>query len=552
MRPLVTTTTMTKSKTGKGVKIGIMALLFSLLAGTAALAFGAVEAGQAYAVPYLGNRNMVWIFAQLHLNLGAFILGAPMFVVLAEWLGARNKNPIFAERYMRLAKEVTKVMLVGYSFTALSGGALALLLYGLYPDVMAHIGSKYSTLLYVVYPLLFILETFLLYVYWYTWDSLKDRVAIHILIGVLLNVVGITLMFGINSVASYMLTPVKDVTAGFWDIFFNFTMWPLNLHRLIANITFGGFVVGLIAAIMYLTSKKEEDRAFYDWMGFVGNLIGAAAFMFLPMAGYLYAYEVYQYDASLGVYMMSDRLSMFFETQGMLVGALFIAANLYIWMSIKRIEGAQQFEPYLKAGFIILLVCSAIWLTPRSFMATMLPEPDFVGNVADFELPGHLGFMALMPMKKTAAFLSIAVILMSYLLYHRALKGATIQWGRINPASQYVLIFLGFTAIYTMGLMGAVREMARKFWHVYLVLRDNTVDAFTPTLASASLMIAFNTLLFFGLIGFMIWIGLKVGHGKGTWRPTQDVSTGVLAEQPTSDGSSISATRDPSIGEGER
>ena len=41
-------------------------------------------------------------------------------------------------------------------------------------------------------------------------------------------------------------------------------------------------VAGLIAAYMFMGAKKEEDRAYYDWMGFVGNMIGVGALLFLP------------------------------------------------------------------------------------------------------------------------------------------------------------------------------------------------------------------------------------------------------------------------------
>ena len=67
---------------------------------------------------------------------------------------------------------------------------------------------------------------------------------------------------------------------------------PLNLHlprrqRHVRRICGRG----LIAAYMYMGAKKEEERAYYDWMGFVGNLIGVGALLFLPFMGYLLAYE---------------------------------------------------------------------------------------------------------------------------------------------------------------------------------------------------------------------------------------------------------------------
>jgi cytochrome bd-type quinol oxidase subunit 1 len=57
-----------------------------------------------------------------------------------------------------------------------------------------------------------------------------------------------------------------------------------------------------------------------------------------------------------------------------------------------------------------------------------------------------------------------------------------------------------------MGLMGYVRSGLRQHWHVYGVIRDNSVDAFTPTLGFATQVISVTVLAFFLLIGFVFWI----------------------------------------------
>ena len=81
-----------------------------------------------------------------------------------------------------------------------------------------------------------------------------------------------------------MLTPpVSLENSGLWDLINNATWSGLNLHRFVANITFGGFMVALFAAMMFLTARRDEDRAFYDWMGFTGNFIGVATMMLLPL-----------------------------------------------------------------------------------------------------------------------------------------------------------------------------------------------------------------------------------------------------------------------------
>ena len=79
-------------------------------------------------VPLIGARAALWIVAQVHLYFAAFVLGAPIFIVICEWLGQRRRDP----RYERLAKETMKVVTIAYSFTALLGAGFAFLLMGPY------------------------------------------------------------------------------------------------------------------------------------------------------------------------------------------------------------------------------------------------------------------------------------------------------------------------------------------------------------------------------------------------------------------------------------
>jgi cytochrome d ubiquinol oxidase subunit I len=69
-----------------------------------------------------------------------------------------------------------------------------------------------------------------------------------------------------------------------------------------------------------------------------------------------------------------------------------------------------------------------------------------------------------------------------------------------------VLIFIAVTFTWLMGLMGYVRSGLRQHWHVYGVIRDQSVDAFTPTLGFATKVVSVTVLLFFLLIGFVFWI----------------------------------------------
>src|ERR1700688_4955945 len=85
--------------------------------------------------PVIGARAAVWIAAEVHLMFAAFVLGVPMFAVVAEALGIFGGEA----RYDRLAKEFTRLLLVAYSATAIWGAILVFLLSTLYPKFWAYL-----------------------------------------------------------------------------------------------------------------------------------------------------------------------------------------------------------------------------------------------------------------------------------------------------------------------------------------------------------------------------------------------------------------------------
>ncbi|MBI5814844.1 MAG: cytochrome ubiquinol oxidase subunit I [Nitrospinae bacterium] len=458
--------------------------------------------------PLMGNRAIIWIAAQMHILFASFILGVPFFVLVSEALYLWSAD----YRYERLAKEVIKVTAFCYSLTALLGGSFALLLFGLYPKITYYLFYKFDLIWLVIYPASFIAETILMYMYYYSWGPLsgtKTKKLAHIGIGFLLNCVGVFTLFILNAPSSYMNTPPRGIdNPTLWDNIHNFTWMPLNFHRLIGNITFGGYMVCIISAYMYFMSRNVEDKKYYDWQGYIGNLIGLGAMIPLPIMGYIYAYEFYMYDASLGMYMMSDRLSMYFEAQAVLVGFLFVASNLYMWLSMKRITGAERFEGWMKVNYVLIFFGAMIWFLPRHYFATMVPEPGM--RVIGTELPSHLGYLALMKAKNLAAVIICLCTFANFFLYNRSVKTGQVAWGKVDPLAQYILIFLGFSDIWLMNLMGAVRELVRKSNHVYLQVKDTTLESYTPTLQYSGAMTTLITLGFFTVFSFIIWFSLRV------------------------------------------
>jgi hypothetical protein len=458
--------------------------------------------------------------------------------------------------------------------TALTGGLFIFVLLATYPQFTTWFINQFYLVFAVIYPLLFISGTIVLYVYFYTWDVWKgEKKGRHIALGVLLNLIGMITLFVINGPTSFMNTPVKGegispqdllAAASLWDKIANYSWLPLSLHRIDGNVAFGGFVTGMIAAYMYMGAKTQEERAYYDWMGFVGNLIAVGAMLFQPFTGLLLAYEMCDFDASICPYMMADQLSMFFEMQGAMIGLTFLASNYYLWLSMKRIEGVEKVRmtilapivmvtlpvvmtlvlreypipdpmalaflipivlaPFalgrfipktlsartvIKIGFLMIIVGDAIWLTPHGFV------PTGAKMVAELELPSDWNFLAEMPAKLAAAFTLVFVTVVNYVIYNRAIKQGTIVWGKIDFVSQFVLIFLAFSSIWMMGLMGAVRSLLKKYYHTYNLLPDFTGDSFTPTLSYSAWWITGITVIFFVIVSFAVLVTLRPSEAKG-------------------------------------
>src|SRR2546425_10070169 len=100
------------------------------------LAQAAADTTPAYrASPLIGARAAVGIAAEVPLMFAAFVLGVPMFAVVTEAIGIFGGD----ERYDRLSKEFTRLLLVAYSATAIWGAILVFFLATLYPRFWAYL-----------------------------------------------------------------------------------------------------------------------------------------------------------------------------------------------------------------------------------------------------------------------------------------------------------------------------------------------------------------------------------------------------------------------------
>ena len=424
------------------------------------------------AFPYIGSRLAVWAIAQLHLNFAAFILGVPIFAVIIEIMGWRTRDP----KYDWLAHELVKLTFAAFSTTALLGALLLFLFVGLYPKFWAYMAGIFSPTFWI-YSALFFLETFTVYLWYYGWEWLSGpKKWIHVCLGVLSNLFGTAILVVSNSWVTFMVSPGGIDEAGnlvsLWGAINNYAWMPINIHRLIANIVFGGTIAAAYAAFRFLSAKSDEERARYDWMGYIGNFVALSAFIVLPFAGYYLGREIYAFNQTMGITMMGGFMSWLWIIQAILIGVLFIGSNYYLWLGMERIPGSERYRKYIPYLIMVIAAGFMVWATPRSLVIT-LQEARAMGGTHH----PLLGFLGVMSAKNTAVNLMILTTFLSFLLYRRANKvslkpwaarGIAIQWGFFGLAAVIVTFYgvygyfvesivrIGFSVYQVLAVLGAI------------------------------------------------------------------------------------------------
>ena len=419
--------------------------------------------------PLIGARGAVWIAAQVHLMFAAFVLGVPMFAVITELIGIVSKD----YKFDKLSKEFTRLLVFAYSATALWGGVLLFFLTTLYPRFWAHMARLFGPSMWA-YIFIFFIESFTLYLYYYGWDRWsKGRSKWgHWTLGLMLNIWGTVVLFIANGWLTYMMSPPAGITAetlpeqvGLANALMNMTWMPINIHRLIGNAVFGGAVVAAYAGYRFLSATTDEERAHYDWMGYIGNFIAISTFIVLPFAGYWLGREIYQYNQSMGITMMGGFMSWLWIVQAVLIGVLFLAANYYLWVGMGRIPGAERFVPYTKWMLLLLVICWIVWATPHTMIASREELAAMGGSHHPF-----LNVLGVMSAKNTAVNLMILTTFLSFLMYRRANKRPTVPWASTGTKVQAAMFVFAAGVVLFYGVYGYfVEAIVRIGFSVYQV-----------------------------------------------------------------------------------
>ncbi len=403
----------------------------------------------------MDSRLLVWFVTQQHTYFGGFVLALPIFSVLLEFLGMMARNQALSLRYDGLARDLLKVALLSLSVTAAVGSLMLGMFIGLYPSFMQYMGGTFKVMM-PLYALVFVGTTLFTIVYYYTWDRMAAPALKygHATIGILSVVFGTSLLLLANAWAAFMMSPSGVDGEGRylgnpWHLLHSALWNPLNVHRFLADIMSGGAVVLAYACYRFFTGKNQEERAYYDWVGYIFLFVTVCALLPMPFAGYWLMRSVYAFRQSMGVTMMGGLLTWLFVVQALLIGALFLGVNYYLWQSMGRIRGGERYQSYYQYLLLALMGCLFIWLTPHTLLMTA-SEVKAMGG-AQHPVIGNYGVMS---SKNGAVNVMICITTLSYIFYRRANRTMTIPWVKMGNAILGVLFGLGIVHIVWLSIYG--------------------------------------------------------------------------------------------------
>jgi hypothetical protein len=267
---------------------------------------------------------------------------------------------------------------------------------------------------------------------------MKDRKGFHVGIGVLLNIMGILLLLITSTWVGYMTTPGGVNAAGElvsrWGAIHTHMWIPLSLHRFVANIVFGAGIAAAYSAYRFITARTDEEKAYYDWMGYTSAIISIGASLLLPGVGYLLGVEIYSFNEQMGIQLMGGFFAWLWVMQAILIGAILFFINYYLWISLEKMPGGERYFKVVKFLFIALLLAFLVWITPHS-IALSLEEARRTG--AYHPALGKLGVMA---SKNTAVIIAYMATFLSFAVFRMSNKEATVPWAKTGNRVRLAII----------------------------------------------------------------------------------------------------------------
>jgi cytochrome bd ubiquinol oxidase subunit I len=424
-------------------------------------------------VPIIGKNVVIAILVQSHILIATFILGAALIAPTAEYLGMITK----LAKYERFARNLARLIVLLFA----SGSALAitfvLALVTLFPVFFSYLQNVFFWV-FLVEAFMFLGVIIILYAWYNTWDKLAYRKSLHVVFGFVAGGIGLFQMTMIDAVASYMLTPPEAPVSDVARTYLNPTMIPLNMHRFVGNFSYAGFLIAGWAGWRYLRTTRDDERAYYDWMGHWGLIWGFGFLIMQPIIGYGYLKSIRESAPdAFDTIMLGDK-AWLFNLLMVELAVMAVASTAYFVHKLRfAVQPNETVRKLLVGGLGFTTLFTVLNVIPANM--NLIPQIGLVflqGEGTDIPLGSmypwkYIGLIGMM-------LVGVFVIAM----YLRA-SATGFHWGRASRWSQYALIASAVTVILTMITMGYTRETARRVDNQpgYLIYNCITLEQeFTP------------------------------------------------------------------------
>ena len=248
-------------------------------------------------VPGISAKWMVGSVALFHTAVASLAIGFAFVVTVLQIVGYRLKD----RRYDLLAKRVQLLHVCMYNIGTINAIGLVFILSGLYPEFWSQLFTHFFWTMILEEFCFFLLATTLTFHYFF-WDNLWGHKKLHIFLGALMTPLFIFQFYYINGMGGFMLTPgyaegqisqwAGTVNILGWDFkaFYNPSFLMLTLHRTLANISYGAFIVAAVCGFRMFFTKRPKLLRYYEGGGQAGFFIGFSVLLSLPVVGYFYAF----------------------------------------------------------------------------------------------------------------------------------------------------------------------------------------------------------------------------------------------------------------------
>ncbi len=423
---------------------------------------------------FLPNGYTIGIVMQFHILVVAFIMGTA--IILA---GSGSVPPSRQSKpWERFTKSIAWFLVEIYSFGATLAVFGLVLMFGLYPRLMAIMASLFFAPLLAIFGV-WITMVLSLIAYAYLWPKREGHRLLHQSLIYIYAAAETAFIVLISMWTSYMLTPNgRDAV----QAAFNATWGPELFHRIIGNISFAGFMLAAWGGWRAWRKRRRGsslDRAYYHWVAHFGFLWGILFEVLQPLVGYFYVLQIRAGNPATYQRMMLGDKAWAWLFQMALVGMTFVLSDLYMWLSIRHAAIERQ---GMRALAAIRVGAGSGPPTPEELRsAGTLKQVMRLGR-REAETPPYerllrfytawglialailtvfgfipqtvpvLGSMA----TKYACLIGFVVFtLLTLLLYWREKSRWT--WGNMSTAAQWTLVSLGAVLILLMIVMGGIR-----------------------------------------------------------------------------------------------